>query len=273
MYCFGARTSHLQISLSVTLSRHLPCPMLSHFSTILCLSWMHSRRLDCQFKTYSLTLMTVCCWQGCWKSFQEKNCRQSVRMVVVCACVRACVCVCVCVCSVCVWCVCVCVWCECVCVHVCVCVCACVHVFVCVRACMCVCMCVSSHAWQHQNVWCVVCVCARMCMCVCVHHVCVCVCVCACLHIPGSTQTYGVIMLSFVNLFITTAILPTCMCLSSWHPWLKEGVATMSLCVLPDLYPVTDILCSKQQTVLTITILEQHVVWHNKVEVVWCVLV
>ena len=100
---------------------------------------------------------------------------------------------------------------------------------------MCVCVhvvCVSSHAWQHQDVWCVVCVCACVCMCACVH---VCIMrVCMCLPIPGSTKTYDVIMLSFVNLFIT-AILTTCMYLSSWHPRFKEGVTTMSLCVLPDL--------------------------------------
>ena len=97
---------------------------------------------------------------------------------------------------------------------------------VCVRVCM---WCACLHMPGSTKTYGVWCVCARVCTCV---HVCI-MCACMCLPMPGSTKTYDVIMLSFVNLFIT-AILTTCMYLSSWHPRFKEGVTTMSLCVLPD---------------------------------------
>ena len=83
----------------------------------------------------------VCCWQGCWKSFNsgeklspvgEDNGGGGV-----------------CVCS----------------------MCACVHV-----------VCVSSHAWQHQDVWYVVCVCACVHVCMCAS--CMRVCVFPCLAAP-----------------------------------------------------------------------------------------
>ena len=91
-------------------------------------------RIPCQSRTYSLTLRMACCWQGCWKSFNSGEKLSPVGED------NGGGGVCVCVCSMCAF----------------------VHV-----------VCVSSHAWQHQDVWCVVCVRACVYMCACVHHVCV----------------------------------------------------------------------------------------------------